>query len=68
MQGMRDRVSHATTETGRRIGSAMRGLTDDEEHPDDARLARLERLGELKDKGVLTPDEFQAEKQKLLTG
>jgi Short C-terminal domain len=67
MQDMRDRVSHATTETGRRIGSAMRGLTDDEQHPDDARLARLERLGELKEKGVLTPEEFDAEKKKVIS-
>jgi hypothetical protein len=65
---MRDRVRHATTETGRRIGSAMRGLTDDEQHPDDARLARLERLGELKAKGVLSESEFDAEKRKVLSG
>ena len=67
MQDMRDRVRHATTETGRRVGSAMRGLTDDEQHPDDARLARLERLGELKEKGVLTPEEFDAEKKKVIS-
>jgi hypothetical protein len=68
MQDMRDRVRHATTETGRRIGSAMRGLTDEEQHPDDARLDRLDRLGELKAKGVLSESEFDAEKKKILSG
>jgi hypothetical protein len=35
---------------------------------EDARLARLERLGSLRDKGVLTEEEFAAEKAKLLGG
>ena len=38
------------------------------EHPDDARLDRLDRLGELKAKGVLTESEFDAEKKKILSG
>ncbi len=33
---------------------------------EDARLARLERLGELRDKGVLTDEEFAAEKARVL--
>ncbi len=33
---------------------------------DDARLARLERLADLREKGVLTDDEFAAEKARLL--
>jgi hypothetical protein len=37
-------------------------------HDDDARLQRLERLGELRDKGVLTEEEFAAEKSRLLRG
>jgi hypothetical protein len=32
----------------------------------DARLARLERLGELQEKGVLTEEEFKAEKARIL--
>jgi Short C-terminal domain len=35
---------------------------------EDARLERLERLGTLRDKGVLTDEEFAAEKAKLLGG
>ncbi|HEX6229608.1 MAG TPA: SHOCT domain-containing protein [Solirubrobacterales bacterium] len=35
---------------------------------EDARLARLERLGELKDKGILTEEEFAAEKARVLGG
>jgi hypothetical protein len=35
---------------------------------EDARLARLERLGELREKGVLTDEEFAAEKARLLGG
>ena len=53
---------------GARIGSAMRELTHDERHPDDAKLDRLERLGELKEKGVLTAAEFREEKKKILSG
>lgn len=33
---------------------------------DDARLERLERLGSLRDKGILTDEEFAAEKARLL--
>ena len=52
-------------------GSAppMSDLTsDDDVHPDDAKLERLEKLGELKEKGVLTAAEFREEKKKLLSG
>jgi hypothetical protein len=35
---------------------------------EDARLQRLEKLGELRDKGILTEAEFAAEKAKLLGG
>jgi hypothetical protein len=69
MQSMRERASRMTAETGRRIGSAVKGLTDDEEkHPDDAKLDRLERLGELKEQGLLTQTEFRDEKKKILSG
>jgi hypothetical protein len=37
-------------------------------NPEDARLERLERLGSLRDKGILTDEEFAAEKAKLLGG
>jgi Short C-terminal domain len=35
---------------------------------EDARLQRLEKLGELRDKGVLTEEEFATEKARLLGG
>jgi Short C-terminal domain len=35
---------------------------------EDARLQRLERLGALRDKGILTDEEFAAEKARLLGG
>lgn len=35
---------------------------------EDARLQRLEKLGELRDKGILTEEEFAAEKTRLLDG
>jgi len=35
---------------------------------EDARLERLERLGALRDKGILTDEEFAAEKARLLGG
>src|SRR6476646_9729680 len=37
-------------------------------NPEDARLARLERLGSLRDKGILTDEEFAAEELCLLGG
>jgi hypothetical protein len=68
LRSMRLRMRHATSETGRRITSAMKDMTDDDKHPDDARLERLDRLGELKAKGVLSDSEFDAEKKKILSG
>jgi hypothetical protein len=35
---------------------------------EDARLQRLEKIGELRDKGILTEEEFAAEKDRLLGG
>lgn len=35
---------------------------------EDARLQRLEKLGELRDRGILTEEEFAAEKARLLGG
>jgi len=35
---------------------------------EDARLQRLEKLGELREKGILTDEEFAAEKTRLLDG
>jgi hypothetical protein len=67
MLAMRQRARQASGEAGRRIGSAIKGLTDDDRHPDDAKLDRLERLGELKQKGVLTATEFREEKKKVLS-
>jgi hypothetical protein len=68
MKSMRQRARRKTKETGRRVGSAVRGLTDEDKHPDDAKLERLEKLGELKEKGVLTATEFREEKKRILSG
>lgn len=65
---MRQRTRRAGSEAGRRIGSAVRELTDDDKHPDDAKLERLEKLGTLKEKGVLTATEFREEKKRILSG
>jgi hypothetical protein len=65
--GMRQRARRARAEAGRRIGSAVRELGSDDQHPDDTKLERLEKLGELKEKGVLTAAEFREEKKKILS-
>jgi hypothetical protein len=67
---MRRRARLASARTGRRISSAMKELTTAEEsaHPDDVRIRRLKRLGELKESGVLTASEFREEKKKILSG
>ncbi|MFL5906560.1 MAG: hypothetical protein ACJ75Z_03045 [Solirubrobacterales bacterium] len=68
MLAMRQRARHKGAEASRRIGSAVRGLAAEERHPDDAKLDRLERLGELKESGVLTATEFRDEKKRILSG
>ncbi len=65
--GMRRRARRARKEAGRRMGSAFREITSDDKHPDDAKLDRLEKLGDLKEKGVLTAAEFREEKKKILS-
>jgi hypothetical protein len=67
MESMRERARRTSSEAGRRIGSAVKGITAEDRHPEDTRLDRLERLGELKEKGILTAAEFRDEKQKLLS-
>lgn len=62
----RRRALQASSEAGKRIGSAVRELGSEGRRPEDARLDRLERLGELKEKGILTAAEFQVEKQRVL--
>jgi len=64
--GMRRRARHASGEAGRRISSAVRELASDDKHPDDAKLERLEKLGQLKEQGVLTAAEFREEKKRIL--
>ena len=49
MLAMRQRARRESA-TGRRISSAMRDLTADEQHSDDEKLNRIERLGELKER------------------
>jgi hypothetical protein len=66
--GMRRRARRMRKETGRRMGSAIKELTSDDKHPDDAKLDRLEKLGDLKEKGVLTAAEFREEKKRVLSG
>jgi hypothetical protein len=66
--GMRRRARKMRKETGRRMGSAIKELTSDDKHPDDAKLERLEKLGDLKKKGVLTAAEFRDEKKRILSG
>jgi hypothetical protein len=66
VRGMRAWASRERAEASQRITSAVREPTDQVQHPDDARLERLERLGELKKKGLLTGTEFRAEKKRIL--
>jgi hypothetical protein len=50
----------ADPDTGRSLDATAPGVSTDD------RIARLEKLGELRDAGVLTEDEFQAQKAKIL--
>jgi hypothetical protein len=49
-------------------GSLVLGGFGAPQSPEDAKLARLAQLGKLKESGVLTEEEFQAEKAKILGG
>jgi Short C-terminal domain len=50
----------ADPDTGRALDATGRAASTED------RIARLEKLGELRDAGVLTEDEFQAQKAKIL--
>jgi hypothetical protein len=62
---MQQRAKQSAQSAGKRIGSAVRELST-ERDAEDARLDRLDRLGELRAKKVLTEAEFKAEKKRLL--
>jgi hypothetical protein len=66
VRAVRARARRMRAEVGQRITSAVRAPTDQDQHPDDARLERLERLGELKERGLLTATEFRGEKKRIL--
>jgi hypothetical protein len=65
-ESIRERARRARAKAGSRLGSAINGLGDGDRDADDIRLDRLERLGELEQKGILTDEEFRAEKQRIL--
>ena len=47
-------------------GSATAGRAPDDGADDDARLARLERLAALRAQGMLTDEEFEEQKRRIL--
>ncbi len=47
-------------------GAASYLLDDDDIHDVSATLEQLKQLGELRDAGILTPDEFEAKKAAIL--
>lgn len=68
---IRQRLRELGTEGARRTRAAFGDISDlaaREPHPEDARLDRLAKLGELRESGILTAAEFKAEKQRLLNG
>jgi hypothetical protein len=68
---VRERVRELGAEGAKRTRAAFGDLTElmEREHDEeDKRLLRLEKLGQLREKGVLTAAEFKAEKRRLLQG
>ncbi len=66
---LRQRGRELTQTAAKKLREAMDDvgdMLDRDADPEDARLERLEKLGELKDKGLLTEEEFHAEKERLL--
>jgi hypothetical protein len=65
----RERIRELGAEGAKRTRAAFGDigeLMERERHPEDVRLDRLAKLGELRDGGVLTEAEFDAEKQRVL--
>jgi len=64
------RMARKIRELGEGGAQRMRSAIDElgSRDEDDARLDRLAKLGELKEKGILDEDEFKAEKRRLLQG
>ncbi len=67
----RERIGELGAEGTRRMRSAIDELTDGDgrpSDPEDVRLERLAKLGELRDQDILTEEEFEAEKRRVLQG
>ncbi|MGN6557444.1 MAG: SHOCT domain-containing protein [Solirubrobacterales bacterium] len=67
-QASRLRLPEVRRPSGGERGAAEAPTTTMPVSEEDARLLRLEKLGELRDKGLLTEEEFAAEKARLLGG
>lgn len=63
-----ERVERLRLPEMRKPGGEAKGAAAPPVSDEDARLARLERLGELREKDILTDKEFDAEKARVLGG
>jgi hypothetical protein len=66
---MKERIRELGAEGAKRTKAAFGDISEmieREPDPEDQRLERLTKLGELRDSGVLTAAEFKSEKQRLL--
>ena len=61
-----DRAKAAVSKGASSVGESVSKMREGKGGGDDDRLAALERLSSLKDKGVLSEAEFEAEKKKIL--
>ncbi len=61
-----ERVKGAISKGAATLGGAVSKMRTDSGKAADGRIARLERLGELKQKGLLTDEEFETEKTAIL--
>ena len=68
VSGKRGDISkmQGNTDLGPVAGGAIYGMKFKSRDKDDSVLGQIRRLGELKEKGLLTPEEFEAKKSELL--
>ncbi len=68
VKGVRQAITRGWTSATTSVAAARKQPGDKDAPVDDRekRLGQLERLGSLKDKGVLTEEEFEAEKREIL--
>jgi uncharacterized membrane protein YeiB len=66
-EGLRESWGRMRESVSQRVSSAREGRTASAPAPEDAQIERLERLVALRERGVLSDEEFESQKAKILS-